>query len=240
MRIIDEGNVCLAWRISHGICWGLTTVPIKETLLDIWNWLKREKESGQKRGVAREALHYSGYIGFFWRFLGRDTRGTRRLLRRPSHSARLRWNWCSAPWRETGEGRRGLDQPRWKPCTARTWRDALKLQQSLHTVLARSILAGHFCFTLTSVRSFIKPTESSRPGQTRGEILIGASSRFNSNYHDETFRYLVNVFRGTLNARELSGINEPAFCFNWWISLNKSCLSICLFVWLQVKTCSRS
>lgn len=59
------------------------------------------------------------YISPFWWFLERDTRGTR-LLRRRSHSARLCWNWCSVE--RNRRSRRGLDQPRWKPCTARTSR----------------------------------------------------------------------------------------------------------------------
>lgn len=69
--------------------------------------------------MIRETLSILYYISRLRWFLGRDTRGTR-LLRRPSHSARLCWNWCSVE--RNRRSRRGLDQPRWKPCTARTSR----------------------------------------------------------------------------------------------------------------------
>lgn len=92
---------------------------IYQSLSDKFKQNKFDVKISREEFDSRDTGYSKLYQSPVWWFLGRDTRGTR-LLRRRSHSARLCWNWCSVE--RNGRSRRGLDQPRWKPCTARTSR----------------------------------------------------------------------------------------------------------------------
>lgn len=92
---------------------------IYQSLSDKFKQNKFDVKMSREEFDSRDTGYSKLYQSPVWWFLGRDTWGTR-LLRRRSHSARLCWNWCSVE--RNRRSRRGLDQPRWKPCTARTSR----------------------------------------------------------------------------------------------------------------------